>query len=183
MKAARLAIPLVLVVALLGHLGRISARIPYAKETGKKCIVCHATTRPSAGDLHWAGKYYAEKRTLKGYTPDAITSAAQITAGSAPTPAGEPSPEQIPRALRQIYQTKCSACHGPRGEGIPALNARDFTDPAWQASRTDKEIRQAIEKGRLPLMPQFADSLDDETIQSLVKLVRQFGVTGKEKRQ
>lgn len=183
MKAARLAIPLVLVVALLGHLGRISARIPYAKETGKKCIVCHATTRPSAGDLHWAGKYYAEKRTLKGYTPDAITSAAQITAGSAVAPAGEPSSERIPRALRQIYQTKCSACHGPRGEGIPALNVRDFTDSAWQASRTDKEIRQAIEKGRLPLMPQFADSLDDETIQSLVKLVRQFAVIGKEKQQ
>ncbi len=183
MKAASLAIPLVLGVALLGHLGRISARIPYAKETGKKCIVCHATTRPSAGDLHWAGKYYAEKRTLKGYTPDAITSAAQITTGSAPAPAGEPSLERIPRALRQIYQTKCSACHGPRGEGTPALNARDFTDSAWQASRTDKEIRQAIEKGRLPLMPQFADSLDDETIQSLVKLVRQFGVIGKGKQR
>jgi mono/diheme cytochrome c family protein len=183
MKAAYLAIPLVLVVALLGCLGRISARIPYAKETGKKCIVCHATTRPSAGDLHWAGKYYAEKRTLKGYTPDAITSAAQITAGSAPAPAGGPAADRSLRTLRQIYQTKCSACHGPRGKGIPALNVRDFTDSAWQASRTDKEIRQAIEKGRLPLMPQFADSLDDETIQSLVKLVRQFGVIGKEKQQ
>lgn len=179
MKAARLAIPLVLVVALFGCLGQLSARIPYAKETGKKCIVCHATTRPSAGDLHWAGKYYAEKRTLKGYTPDAITSAAQITAGSA----GGPAAGRGLRTLRQIYQTKCSACHGPRGEGTPALNARDFTDSAWQASRTDKEIRQAIEKGRLPLMPQFSDSLDDETIQSLVKLVRQFGVIGKEKQQ
>ncbi len=183
MKAASLAIPLVLVVALFGCLGRISARIPYAKETGKKCIVCHATTRPSAGDLHWAGKYYAEKRTLKGYTPDAITSAAQIPAGSAPAPEGGPAAGRIPRTLRQIYQTKCSACHGPRGEGTSALNARDFTDSAWQASRTDKEIRQAIEKGRLPLMPQFADSLDGETVQSLVKLVRLFGATGKEKQQ
>ncbi len=143
MKAASLVVPLVLVVALFGCLGRISARIPYAKETGKKCIFCHATTRPSAGDLHWAGKYYAEKRTLKGYTPDAITSAAQITVGSAPAPEGQPLPERIPKSLRQIYHSKCSACHGPRGEGTPALNVRDFTDSGWQASRTDKEIRHA----------------------------------------
>jgi cytochrome c oxidase cbb3-type subunit 3 len=79
------------------------------------------------------------------------------------------------RELRQVYYTKCSACHGTDGKGTPGLNARDFTDSAWQTSLTDDEIRETIERGHVPLMPPFADSLDEETVQRLVKLVRQFG--------
>jgi hypothetical protein len=70
MRAVGIAVPVVLAVTLSGYLLRISARIPYAKETGKKCIYCHATTRPSADDLHWAGKYYVKKR-IRTRTQDA----------------------------------------------------------------------------------------------------------------
>lgn len=182
MRNAKLALLTVAVVALSAYFVRVSARIMYAKETGKRCIFCHATTRPSVSDLHWAGKYYAEKRTLKGYTPDQVTSAAleaEETEAATARSSGSAAETDL-RELRQIYQAKCAACHAPTGQGVPGLNARNFTDRAWQASHSDEEIRQAIEKGRLPLMPRFADSLDEDTIRGLVKVVRQFAPTEKD---
>ncbi len=180
MNNTRIAVLAVVVVVLSGYIVRISAGIEYAKETGKKCIYCHATTQPTASDLHWAGKYYAEKRTLKGYRPDAITAAAEIVEGpeEGSTEGAAPAEETF-RELRRVYHTKCASCHGAGGEGAPGTDAPDFTDAAWQTSRSDAEIQQAIEKGRLPLMPLFAESLDGETIHGLAKLVRQFGVTKK----
>ncbi len=155
---------------------RLAARIPYARETGKRCIFCHATTQPSAEDLHWAGEYYAEKRTLKGYRPDP-SMALGVTAKDVETADAEepPSSKAVPASVGETYRTKCAACHGPQGKGTPGMDAGDFTDPAWQASRTDHQIRQAIAEGRPPMMPGFADILNEETLRGLVKLIRQFG--------
>lgn len=179
MRAAATALLAAVLAVLSGYSLRVSATIPYAKETGKKCIYCHATTQPDASDLHWAGKYYAEKRTLKGYAPDAITAAAQVVEGG--SSAGEaPEGELNQRELRQVYLTKCSTCHGPKGRGTPGLKVPDFTAAAWQASRTDAEIREVMAKGRPPLMPAFAESVDEKTLDGLVKLLRSFAPTANE---
>jgi mono/diheme cytochrome c family protein len=173
MRAAVTALLAAVLVALSGYSLRVSATIPYAKETGKKCIYCHATTEPDASDLHWAGKYYAEKRTLKGYAPDAITAASQAVEGG-PMAGEAPEGELNPRELRQVYLTKCTTCHGPKGKGTPGLKVPDFTASAWQASRTDAQIRDLIAHGRPPLMPAFAESVDEKTLDGLVKILRSF---------
>lgn len=166
-------------VVLSGLFVRLAARIPYARETGKKCIICHATTHPSAQDLHWAGKYYAEKRTLKGYRPDAGMAPGVIAEEreAARTEEATAGKEDNMASVGEAYRTKCAACHGAQGEGTPGMEAGDFTDSAWQASRTDDEIHRAIAEGRPPLMPPFADLLKEDTLRGLVELIRQFGPT------
>jgi mono/diheme cytochrome c family protein len=182
LKKVTIALLPLFTVLLSGYSFRVSASIEYAKETGKKCVYCHSSTRPGMTDLHWAGKYYAEKRTLKGYSPDAVTSAAQIVEGL-PVAGTAPAEGISWRELRQVYHTKCSTCHGLRGEGTPGMNARDFTDAAWQASKKDGEIREAIKKGNLPLMPPFAESLEQKTLDGLVKLLRRFGPAEDDKKK
>ena len=53
----------------------------------------------------------------------------------------------------QIFQTRCVACHGPKGAGDgPASKGltpppRNFQDPQWQASVTDAHIEQIVQYG------------------------------------
>ncbi len=81
----------------------------------------------------------------------------------------------------------CANCHGEDGKAqtptAAALNPkpRDYTDPKWQASVTDEELRNAILKGgqavgksnAMPGNPDLADK--PEVIDELVKIVRSFG--------
>ncbi len=52
-----------------------------------------------------------------------------------------------------VYTARCVACHGAggRGDGIAAASlrppARDFTDGAWHAKRTDAELAAVIRDG------------------------------------
>lgn len=80
--------------------------------------------------------------------PDEITNA---RAAHNPLPA---TPENI-EAGRILYQGKafCVTCHGRDGRGlgdIPGLRGalpRDFTDKAWQATRTDGELFWILKNG------------------------------------
>lgn len=66
--------------------------------------------------------------------------------------ASEPSAAAAAEA-GQIFQTRCVACHGAKGEGDgPASKGltpppRNFQDPAWQASVTDAHIEQIVQYG------------------------------------
>src|SRR5690348_16116981 len=48
------------------------------------------------------------------------------------------------------FESLCATCHGANGKGDgPAaanlsVKPRDYTDPAWQASVTDDQLRQII---------------------------------------
>lgn len=75
-----------------------------------------------------------------------------------------------------LFQKKCSMCHGADGKGYPALKTPDFTDPKVQASLKDKEIIETIKNGKKgTAMPSFADKLSDEQINSLVTYIRSLG--------
>lgn len=65
--------------------------------------------------------------------------------------------EDIPAAAKaeadQVWQTRCTTCHGAGGKGDGAAAAalqpppRNFSDPAWQAKVTDEHIEKIIVGG------------------------------------
>lgn len=77
--------------------------------------------------------------------------------------------EDHPSALFKEY---CAKCHGEDGTANTPkgkqLMAQDFTDPEWQADKTDaKMIKQVTDGGED--MPPFGKKLTKEQIESLVK--------------
>lgn len=83
-------------------------------------------------------------------------------------------------AAEEIFATRCTPCHGPKGAGDGAASAsltpkpRNFTDPDWQAKVTDEHIEKIIvyggaAVGRSPAMPANPD-LDPKP--GLVKALR-----------
>jgi cytochrome c553 len=93
----------------------------------------------------------------------------------------EPSQAQL------MFQTVCATCHGMDGTGkgpaAETLNPkpRNYTDPAWQASVTDAQLKETILKGgqgvgkspMMPGQPQLADH--PEVLDELVQIIRTFG--------
>jgi len=84
--------------------------------------------------------------------------------------------EEHPSALFKEY---CVKCHGEDGRAETPkgkqLMARNFTDPEFQASKTDAELIKTVTKGQED-MPPFGKKLTAEQIESLVKKdVRGFG--------
>ena len=72
-----------------------------------------------------------------------------------------------------IFTKNCAMCHGTDGKGFPALKTPNFTDPKWQSSTKDKEMREVIKNGRKEtLMPAFGDQLKDEEISAVVAYIR-----------
>jgi len=88
---------------------------------------------------------------------------------------------------KQMFATVCAACHGIDGTGngpaAASINPkpRNYTDPAWQASVTDDDIRKIILQGgqavgKSPMMPAQAQLKDKpEVVSGLVSIVRSFG--------
>jgi cytochrome c553 len=97
-----------------------------------------------------------------------------------------PGAEINPQAQAR-FASMCATCHGEDGTGNgPAapnlsIKPRNYTDPAWQASVTDDQIRQIIllggqKVGKSPLMPGNADLKDKpEVLDGLVEIIRGFG--------
>jgi mono/diheme cytochrome c family protein len=88
---------------------------------------------------------------------------------------------------KAMFETVCATCHGADGTGNgPAaanLNPkpRNYTDPAWQASVTDEDIKKTIllggqGVGKSPMMPgQPQLRQEPEVLDELVKIIRGFG--------
>jgi cytochrome c oxidase cbb3-type subunit 3 len=72
-----------------------------------------------------------------------------------------------------LFKSKCSMCHAPDGKGFSAIKTPNFTDPKWQESRKDAEIKDTIKNGKKDtMMKAFGDKLSDAEIDSLVKFIR-----------
>jgi hypothetical protein len=105
--------------------------------------------------------------------------------GSSP---GQPWPSDPAHdSAAQIFSQRCSACHGPNGDGTgpagTALNPhpRNFHDRTWQSSVTDDHIEQIIQQGgaavgKSPLMPPNPDLVGKmDVVAALREKVRGFG--------
>jgi mono/diheme cytochrome c family protein len=106
---------------------------------------------------------------------------AQEDSGPAQSAGGPPSQAQA------YYTARCVVCHGLYGAGdgpsADSFNPRphNHTDPAWQASVTDDQIREIILRGgvrlgKSPAMPSNTLLRDrPEVLDGLVKIIRGFG--------
>jgi len=100
---------------------------------------------------------------------------------------GQGSGSQLASEVQAMYSAKCERCHGVNGSGhgpfSDSLHPRphDYTDPAWQASVTDDQIKEVILRGGLnmhknPAMPGSPMlKKRPEVLDGLVKLIRSFG--------
>jgi hypothetical protein len=87
-----------------------------------------------------------------------------------------------------MFRDTCAICHGigGKGDGQMAQNLnpkpRDYTDPAWQASVTDEQIKTIIMEGgqavgKSATMPAQKTQLQGkpEVLDGLVRIIRGFG--------
>lgn len=89
------------------------------------------------------------------------------------------SADSLPDAA-PLFAATCARCHGPDGKGGPAVapgqpGPRNLTDPAFQAARTDAELRAVISSGKGGVMPAFGAVYSAEQIDALVAHVRRLG--------
>jgi mono/diheme cytochrome c family protein len=83
-----------------------------------------------------------------------------------------------PAETKRLFDSACGKCHGSDGRGgVPAAEGlappRNFADPAFQASRTDAQLREVIVKGK-GQMPPFGKLFDEPQLDQLVAHVRGF---------
>jgi molybdopterin-containing oxidoreductase family membrane subunit len=96
-------------------------------------------------------------------------------------PAGPTPPSHL--TAESIYGSSCFACHELNGKGNlfikqnpAAKDLPDFTDPAWQKSRTDADLAKSILEGtgKGKLMVSRKDELGSVDVKDMVALVRRF---------
>ena len=92
---------------------------------------------------------------------------------------------QVTNETRQTYQWYCAQCHGLKGKGN-GINAKFLTVPPrnhtkaeYLETRTDEQLYEAIKfgglsVGRAPCMPAWGHTLDEGTIHSLVRYIREL---------
>jgi mono/diheme cytochrome c family protein len=77
----------------------------------------------------------------------------------------------------QIFSSVCSRCHGVNGAGGTAVGGanppRNFCDAAFQASRSDEDLKQVIQVGKGG-MPAFGTLFSESDLRGLVHKVRAF---------
>jgi mono/diheme cytochrome c family protein len=79
----------------------------------------------------------------------------------------------------ELFHNVCARCHGQDGTGGPPDSLgnpgpKNFTDPAFQRSMTDAQLRDAIESGNRG-MPAFGAVFTPVQLDMMVALVRRLG--------
>jgi len=96
-------------------------------------------------------------------------------AGQAPKRARSAESEDAV-VVETTWKMACAPCHGPTGRGDgpngPMVQARDFSDPAWQRSANDEALASSITNGKGTKMPKF--DLPDDLVKKLVVKIRSF---------
>jgi cytochrome c oxidase cbb3-type subunit 3 len=81
-------------------------------------------------------------------------------------------------SAEQVYKAYCMACHGEDGRGslvrkaMPAVP--DFTNTAWQSSRSASQLRASILNGKGQFMQPMKDKLGGTDVDQMVSYVRSF---------
>jgi cytochrome c oxidase cbb3-type subunit 3 len=85
------------------------------------------------------------------------------------------APSQRNQVIDVTWAKQCATCHGRRGKGdgpsSTMVKARDLTNPEFQASVSDEQLKKVIREGK-DKMPAF--NLPDSVLDGLVEHVRTF---------
>ena len=95
-------------------------------------------------------------------------------------------PPEIAERLRiasVIYRAYCVACHGPDGNGVPAMRAAlpllpDFTRASFQDQHSDPQLMISILDGKGTQMPSNRGRVTERQARDLALVVRAFGPAG-----
>ncbi len=114
----------------------------------------------------------------KKEAPSASAPGAQASAagGAEVTPA-------VLEEAREVFATRCTPCHGPRGAGDGPASAgltpppRNLQDKAWQGQVSDEHLERIIAYGggavgRSPAMPPNPDLADKPVVKGLRQHIR-----------
>jgi outer membrane protein assembly factor BamB len=113
--------------------------------------------------------------------------AARVTVVPGPVESSAPAQSQpsaaaaaanIPECgeTKVLFMQRCAQCHGTNGRGAPGMRTPNFADAAWQASRTDAALIEALRNGTDHGMPGFGAQLKDAQTNELIHcMVRGFG--------
>lgn len=143
--------------------------------------------RPPAGEQEQQPQAQQQPQAPAQQQPAAPAQEGQAQEGQAAQGGELQVSEAAMAEAKQTFDTVCATCHGTSGKGDGPASAgfpvkpRDYTDPAWQKSISDEDLRKVIVQGgpaigKSPLMPgnpQLADK--PEVVDGLVKLIRDFG--------
>jgi hypothetical protein len=85
------------------------------------------------------------------------------------------SPDEEKRVVIALFNRYCIRCHGVDGRGVWDIpDVPNYTNPHWQASRTDGQLARSILEGRGAVMPPFRGTLSLEEAFALARYVRTF---------
>jgi mono/diheme cytochrome c family protein len=85
------------------------------------------------------------------------------------------SPEEQKRLTMGQFNRYCVRCHGSNGRGVwDVPHIPDFTNPRWQASRSDPQLVRIILEGRGAVMPAFRGTLTLEEAWWMARYLRSF---------
>ena len=86
---------------------------------------------------------------------------------------------EVDAKIVRTWKAKCASCHGADGKADTDTGKKakipDFSAAAWQKSKTDAQIKSAIENGTKKgdaEMDPYKDKLSAEQIDGLVQYVR-----------
>ena len=94
-------------------------------------------------------------------------------------------PVRVTENTRKTYRWYCAQCHGIEGKGnginakLLTVPPRNHTKGEYLETRTDEQLFEAIKfgglsVGRAPCMPAWGHTLDEGTIHSLVRYIREL---------
>jgi mono/diheme cytochrome c family protein len=100
--------------------------------------------------------------------------------GSEPGPSDTNRPATASRMTSSdLYQAYCLACHDAGGRAARVRKAMpeipDFSDLAWQASRTDAALKLSILDGKGKFMLPMKDKLGPDDADQMIAFLRAFG--------
>jgi mono/diheme cytochrome c family protein len=85
------------------------------------------------------------------------------------------SPDEEKRVVAGLFNRYCIRCHGVDGRGVWDIpGVPDFTNTAWQASRSDAQIALIVLEGRGAVMPPFRGTLSLEEAWAMARYLRTF---------
>ena len=92
---------------------------------------------------------------------------------------------QEDKKVARLWKAKCGSCHGATGAGDTdkgkEMKLKDLSDPKWQASKKDEEVKQIILDvktvdvgGKKEEVHGYKESLSAAQVDSLVAFLRGF---------